>query len=68
MEIGDREMEAEVYEHLGSTFLNLREYTESEEYYEKARLANSDIRNSLIELRSLVGLTILKLFQSKIRK
>ena len=68
LEIGDREMEAEVYEHLGSTFLNLREYTESEEYYEKARLASSDIGDSLIELRSLVGLTILKLFQSKIQK
>ena len=68
LEIGDREKEAEVYELLGFTFLNLREYTESEEYYEKARLLSSCIGDSLIELKSLLSLTALKLFQSNIQE
>ena len=68
LEIGDREKEAKVYVHLGYVFLNLGEYTESEEYYEKARLLSSYIGDSLIELKSLLGLTLLKLFQSKIQE
>ena len=68
LEIGGREKEAKVYEHLGSVFLGLGEYNESEEYYEKARLLSSYIGDSLIELQSLLGLTLLKLFQSKIQE
>ena len=68
LEIGDREKEANVYERLGTAFLNLREYTESEEYYEKARLLSSYIGDSLIELKSLRGLTMVKLLQSKIQE
>ena len=68
LEIGDKENEAAVYEHLGSVFVHLGECTESEEYYEKARLLSSDIGVSSIQLRSLVGFTILKLFQSKIQE
>ena len=68
LEIGDKEKEAEVYERLGNAFLSLREHTESEEYYEKARLLSSYIGDSLTELKSLLGLTASKLFQSKIQE
>ena len=68
LEIGDREKEAVVYKRLGSAFLRLREYIEGEEYYEKARLLSRDIGDSFIELNSLLGLTELKLYQSKIQE
>ena len=68
LEICASEKVADVCNRIGSLSLFLGEYIEAEIYLEKARLLSSDTGQNIIQLRSLLDLTWLKLNQSKIQE
>ena len=66
MNIGDREGQGLSYLRLGCVYLSLGNYDQSEKFFDKARSMSSKIGNNMIYFKSLLGITRVKMSQSKL--
>ena len=66
MNVGDKRGQGLSYLRLGGVSLSLGNYDQSEKFFNKARSMSSKIRGNMIYFKSLLGITRVKMSQSKL--